>query len=70
MIKRSPETEWLLQEIEQFLSETGMSPTTLGTYAIKNPYIVERLRNGCDILTSTAQRLREFMRNWKLNGDA
>jgi len=51
----------LLIEIEAFLKETGMGVYYIGWAASNNPHVVERLRNGGDVESRTAERLRAFM---------
>lgn len=59
----------LLSEIEDFLSETGMTAYRFGFLAAKNGRLVERLREGVTpqgkpvrIWPETAQQVRAFMR--------
>jgi GxxExxY protein len=52
----------LLFEIENFLESSGMSATAFGTAALGDPPFVMQLRNGRDIKTSTAERVRAFIR--------
>lgn len=59
----TPELDNLLSEIDAFLAETGMAPTTLGNKAVRNWRIVDHIREGGDTGHVTAQRLREFMRD-------
>lgn len=51
----------LLQEIEAFLTETGMSATAFGLDALNDPPFVAQLRGGRDPKMSTAERCRAFM---------
>lgn len=55
----------LLTEIDKFLERSGMAESTLGQKAIREWRVVQRLRDGGDVTTRTAQRLREFMKNWE-----
>lgn len=59
----------LLTEIEEFLSETGMTPYRFGFLAARNGRLVERLRDGTTpngkpvrIWPETARQVRDFMR--------
>lgn len=52
----------LLDEIEGFLAESGMSPSYFGKKAAKNSELVARLRGGGDVRTATAERVRGFIR--------
>lgn len=51
----------LIQEIDAFLSETGMGVSYFGKLATGNSEVVARLKAGRPILTSTAENLRAFM---------
>jgi hypothetical protein len=51
----------LLAEIDRFLEETGMGPTTFGVKAVKNSHLVGRLRRGRDIGMATGKQVRLFM---------
>lgn len=51
----------LLNEIDAFLTETGMGPSYFGKRAAGNTEIVARLRSGRRIWPDTAARVREFM---------
>lgn len=59
----------LLTEIDEFLSETGMTPYMFGYSAVKNGRLVERLRAGVTpegkpvrIWPETEQQIRKFIR--------
>lgn len=60
----TPELDELLREIDTFLAETGMAPTTLGNKAVRNWKIVEHLRSGGDTGHVTAAKLRAWMREY------
>jgi hypothetical protein len=51
----------ILHEIDEFLRASGMGPTYFGKVAVGNSELVQRLREGRPILTSTAQRVRAFI---------
>lgn len=51
----------LLEEIEAFLSETGMGPSYFGKQAVRNSEIVGRLRAGGRVWPETEAQLRGFM---------
>ena len=55
----------LLKEIEAFIERTRMPQTTFGRLALNDLGFVRRLRNGADVNTATADKLREFMRTHK-----
>ena len=48
-----------LERIEFFLTQTGMSATTLGWQALKNPNFVFGLRNGRGCTVSTIKKIRK-----------
>jgi hypothetical protein len=53
--------EQLLSEIEAFLARTGMGETYFGKKAAKNPYLVQRLRDGGRIWPETGDLVRLFI---------
>ena len=53
--------ELILDEIEAFLSRSGMDPTRFGRECVNDPSFVRRLRAGTDIRTRTIDRIREFI---------
>lgn len=55
----------LLTEIDAFLTRTGMAESTFGQKAVHEWRLVPRLREGGDVTTRTADRIREFMRDWE-----
>ena len=57
--------EALLKEIEAFLARHKMAPAKFGQQAVSDMGFVLRLRAGRDVRISTADRAREFMRNYK-----
>lgn len=61
----TPELADLLAEIDAFLAETGMAPTTLGNKAVRNWRIVEHLRAGGDTGHVTAQKMRAWMSEYR-----
>jgi len=62
--KRDPQL--LLDEIEAFLTRTGMNATEFGLKAKGDGFIVGRLRQGKDVRTSTASELRQFMETYRV----
>lgn len=59
----------LLSDIEEFLSETGMSPYRFGFESVKNGRLVERLREGrtpggktVRVWPDTEAQIRAYMR--------
>lgn len=53
----------LLPEIEKFLRETGIAETTFGQRATGDWKLLERLRDGGDVRTRTADKIRAWMRS-------
>ena len=51
----------LLIEIESFLASSGMAATTFGQKSVHEWRLVERLRDGGDVTTRTAERIRTFI---------
>lgn len=51
----------LLEEIEDFLSRTGMGESYFGKVAVRNSELVSRLRNGGRVWPETADAVRQFM---------
>lgn len=52
-------------KIEQFLCETGLSPSTFGKMTRNDPRFVFRVRNGMEVKESGKIRIFEFMENYK-----
>jgi len=55
----------LLDEIESFLITHAMPPGDFGLQVMSDISFVYRLRKGRDVRTSTADRARTFMREYK-----
>jgi len=53
----------LIQEIDRFLTETGMGPSYFGKKAVNNSELVSRLRAGKRILVETDAAVRQFIVN-------
>lgn len=51
----------LVDEIEQFLRESGMEATIFGHRVNREWRLVDRLRNGGDVTTRTAEKIRSFI---------
>lgn len=54
----------LLAEIERFLNQTGMPPTTFGVTVMNDWHLVRRLRDGGSVRMPTADKIREFISNY------
>jgi hypothetical protein len=55
----------LLADIERFLEQWAMTPSRFGQLAMNDAKFVSRLREGKDVRTGTADRVREFMRDYR-----
>lgn len=56
----------ILVEIERFLRESGMPPSTFGRKAVNDPRFVWDLRYGDrEARESTKERCRQFMSHWR-----
>ena len=52
----------LLREVEKFLRSTDVAPTRFGRDVMGDPRFVFDLRNGREPRESTAERVRNFLR--------
>jgi len=52
----------LLSEIETYLSQTGMAPTTFGRKAVGDANLVSRVRTEANLTLRTIGRVRRFIR--------
>jgi hypothetical protein len=59
MTRKEPD---LITEIDAFLAETRIGPSYFGKKACGNSELVDRLRDGKPILTSTERKVRDFMK--------
>lgn len=55
----------LLDDIEDFLTRTGMTWQTFGRLAVKDWKFVRRLREGGDVMGRTEQRVRHWMTSYE-----
>lgn len=51
----------LIEQIEAFVSDTGMSPVTFGREAMNDPHFVRDLRKGRRLWPETEARVRRFL---------
>lgn len=58
----------LLADIERFLAEHEMKPTTFGWLSCRDKATVRRLREGLGITSKRIDQIREFMANFEGNG--
>lgn len=57
--------EQLLEEIDAFLQQTGMTKSVFGTLAANDDKFVERVRAGSGFTVRTLDRVRKFMNDYK-----
>lgn len=55
----------LLSEVESFLKDNQMAPTTFGLKAVNDAKFVTSLRAGLDPRSTTIDEVRAFMRDWR-----
>ena len=55
----------LIDEIEAFLANHGMPPSTFGQQAIGDGKLVFDLREGRDLRSRTVERIRNYMREYR-----
>lgn len=51
----------LIQEIDEFLAQSGLGEHRFGILAANNGRLVERLRSGGRVWPETEERIRQFM---------
>lgn len=51
----------VLRDVEKFLSETRISEAAFGRAMIGDPRLVQRLRDGRDLLTGTMDKINAYM---------
>jgi hypothetical protein len=61
-------TSAILDDVEEFLAETGMVASAFGRQAMNDPSFVGRLRGGRDCLFATEEKARRQMANWRRLG--
>ena len=59
---RPPKGKTFLDEIEAFLEKTGIDERVFGRLSAKNPRLVENLRNSKAIMSTTQDKVRDWMR--------
>lgn len=57
--------EELINDIDAFIQRTGMSAASFGLAVARDNKLVSRLRSGRDILTGTADKIRDFMASYE-----
>lgn len=56
----------LASEVDAFLTETGMAPSSFGRQAVNDWRLVDQLKAGREPRRSTANAIRTFMTNYRL----
>jgi homoserine dehydrogenase len=64
-MKLHPTIVGLLEEIDAFIAERGMTPTAFGWEAIKDPNLYRSLKSGRNPRLETMDRIRAFLREDK-----
>ena len=57
----------ILRDIERFLSETGMPRTKFGRLAVRDPRLVDDMRNGRQPGPQMIKKLEHFMNKKRCN---
>ena len=65
MLAAMSKQQEFLRDIERFLRQTGMAPTTFGLRAVGRLGFVARLQAGGGVLMPTEEKVREFMRTYR-----
>src|SRR6187549_1299338 len=55
------QSDWLLLEVEGFLKDTGMAPTTFGVNTVRSGSFVSALRAGRQCQPATIARVRKYI---------
>lgn len=55
----------ILQDVEDFLQTSQMTPTAFGRLALNDPTLVHELRSGRECKRVTRARIREFINSQK-----
>ena len=50
--------------VERFLEKTGIAPTNLGCWALKDPMFVSNIRKGREFREKTRSRVLNFMQQY------
>ena len=65
----APVTSTLLEDIEVFLRETGLTPSGFSQKAMGDPNFVRELRDGRDVLFATENKARTQMEKYRDSGE-
>lgn len=55
----------LIDEIDSFVADAGMSPITFGRKALGDPHFVSQLRNGRRLWPETEAKVRRFIAEYQ-----
>ena len=55
----------LLAELLKFCADFGMSESTFGVMAMNDPSLINKMRKGRSVRLDTADRLKEFMADYR-----
>lgn len=58
-------TSPLLPRINRFLKESGLPPTLFGRMAVRDPRLVDDLRNGREPGRRVCDRIEYFIQHWR-----
>ena len=57
-----PDHGQFLADVERFLAEHGIAPTTFGTKVMNNPAFINHLRDGRSVTLKTAKKVYDYIR--------
>jgi hypothetical protein len=57
-------THPLLHRINRFLATSGLKPSQFGRYAVRDPRLINDLRNGREPGNHLIARIEHFMNTW------
>lgn len=60
----------LIQQIEKFLAEQGISERQFGELAMNDSHFLRQLRTGRDIRMSTVEKVQQFMLSYAAEAEA
>ncbi len=63
--RQKTEREILIEEIESFLAQTGMNPTTFSIESTGERSLMTRVKYGANLKIETVGKIRRFMRDWR-----
>ncbi len=60
----------LLEEIESFIAECGMSESRFGVEAINDPNLVKQIRTSRNVTSRTLKKIQDYMRRHRAKAAA